>query len=71
MIKSVIKTKEIKLSYDSPKDKYYLDYLLNEQLKTETFYGEYALEEYLSNVLNFNTEDINQLYSEMNLILYR
>lgn len=61
---------KIKLTYDSTKDKYYLDILSNGQANTVTFYGEYALEEHLRDTFNFNTEQINKLYSEMRTITY-
>ena len=61
---------EIKLTYDTAKDKYYLDIHSEKQTETVTFYGEYALEEYLRDVFNFNLAQINNLYSEMRQIKY-
>lgn len=69
-IKSDIDNKKIKLTYDAAKDKYYLDIFTYRQSNTETFYGEYALEEYLRNDLCFDSEQINKLYSEMHQIVY-
>lgn len=61
---------EIKLTYDTAKDKYYLDIYSEKQTETVTFYGEYALEEYLRDVFNFDLAQINNLYSEMRQIEY-
>lgn len=61
---------KIKLTYDTAKDKYYLDMYSGKQTETVTFYGEFALEEYLRSNLFFETEQINQLYSEMHEITY-
>ena len=55
---------KIQLTYDAAKDKYYLDIFAYRQSNTETFYGEYALEEYLRNDLCFDSEQINKLYSK-------
>lgn len=64
-IKSGIATKEFVLTYDRPKDKYYLDQCAYGEMWTETFYGEYALEEYLRDRWQFSQEQINELYSNM------
>lgn len=61
---------KIKLTYDSAKDKYYLDMYSDKQTKTVTFYGEYALEEYLRDDFNFDLANINNLYSKMRQIEY-
>ncbi|MBR2526163.1 hypothetical protein IKE67_06815 [bacterium] len=61
---------EIKLTYDTAKDKYYLDIYSDKQTETVTFYGEYALEEYLRDVFNFDLAQINNLYSQMRQIEY-
>lgn len=61
---------EIKLTYDTAKDKYYLDISTDKQTETVTFYGKYALEEYLRDVFNFDFAQINNLYSEMRQIQY-
>lgn len=68
--KSDIDNKKIQLTYDAAKDKYYLDIFAYRQSNTETFYGEYALEEYLRNDLCFDSEQINKLYSEMHEVVY-
>ena len=69
-IESTLVAKVLMLTYDSAKDKYYLDILTNGKQNTVTFYGEFALEEYLREAWNFDIEQINQLYSEMHTILY-
>ena len=61
---------KIKLTYDTAKDKYYLDVYSKKQTETVTFYGEYALEEYLRDNFDFDTEKINKLYADMNQIKY-
>ena len=61
---------EIKLTYDTAKDKYYLDIHSGKQTDTVTFYGEYALEEYLRANFDFDTEKINKLYTDMRQIKY-
>lgn len=61
---------KIKLTYDTAKDKYYLDMYSDKQTKTVTFYGGYALEEYLRDNFNFDTKKVNKLYSEMSQIEY-
>lgn len=61
---------EIKLTYDTAKDKYYLDIYSDKKTKTVTFYGEYALEEYLRDNFDFDTEKINKLYTDMRQIKY-
>ena len=61
---------KIKLTYDTAKDKYYLDIHSKKETETVTFYGEYALEEYLRDVFNFDLVQINNLYSEMCQIEY-
>lgn len=61
---------KIKLTYDTAKDKYYLDIHSGKQTDTVTFYGEYALEEYLRVNFDFDTEKINKLYTDMRQIKY-
>mgnify|MGYP003571539093 CR=1 FL=1 len=61
---------KIKLTYDTAKDKYYLDVYSEKQTETVTFYGEYALEEYLRDNFDFDAEKINKLYSKMRQIEY-
>ncbi len=61
---------EIKLTYDTAKDKYYLDIHSGKQTETVSFYGEYALEEYLRDVFDFDIAQINNLYFEMRQIEY-
>ena len=61
---------EIKLTYDTAKDKYYLDIHSGKQTDTVTFYGEYALEEYLRDNFDFDAKKINKLYTDMSQIKY-
>jgi len=64
-IKSGLSTKEFVLTYDRAKDKYYLDQCAYGEMWTDTFYGEWALEEYLRDRWQFSQEQINSLYGSM------
>ena len=64
-LKSGLSTKEFTLDYDSAKDKYYLNCLAYGEWITQTFYGEWALEEYLKTNWNFTEEQIKELYNSM------
>lgn len=54
---------DFEIEYDSSKDKYYLSKNNGELIKT--FYGEWALEEYLKTNWNFTEEQIKELYNSM------
>lgn len=60
-ITSGIATKEFTLNYDGAKDKYYLDICAYGDLWTETFYGKWALFEYLRQTWQFSDKQINKL----------
>lgn len=60
-VKSSISTKEFTLDYDRTKDKYYLSVVAFGEWITETFYGSWALEEYLRDSWNFTNEQIEEL----------
>lgn len=60
-ITSGIATKEFTLNYDKAKDKYYLDICAYGDLWTETFYGKWALFEYLKDMWGFSNKQINKL----------
>lgn len=62
-VKSGLSTKEFTLDYDNAKDKYYLSCVAYGECVTETFYGEYALEEYLRDTWDFSQEQIQELYN--------
>lgn len=64
-VKSSVGTKEFTLDYDAAKDKYYLNCIAYGEWITETFYGEWALEEYLRDTWNFTQEQIQELYNSM------
>lgn len=64
-------TKEFNLCYDTPKDKYYLDICTNGNWEdAKTFYGDWALTEYLRDFYGFNDNQIYTLYSHTNQISY-
>lgn len=67
-IKSGVSTKEFTLDYDSTKDKYYLNICAYGELWTESFFGDYALKEYLRTDWNFEDEQIKGLLNNINLI---
>lgn len=67
-IKSGVATKEFTLDYDSQKDKYYLNICAYGELWMETFYGDYALKEYLRTDWNFEDKQINELLEKVNYI---
>ena len=60
-VKSGLSTKEFTLDYDSAKDKYYLSAIAYGEWITETFYGDYALKEYLRDTWSFTEAQINEL----------
>jgi len=64
-IKSGVATKQFVLTYDRAKDKYYLDICAYGDFWTQTFYGEWALEEYLRDSWDFEQEQISGLYGCM------
>jgi hypothetical protein len=64
-VKSEFSTKEFTLDYDSAKDKYYLSCVAYGEWITKTFYGEYALEEYLRDTWNFSQKQIQELYNSV------
>ena len=59
-IKSGIATKEFSLDYDSLKDKFYLTVCAYGESFNETFFGEWALTEYLRSEWSFEDEQINE-----------
>ena len=61
--KSGLSTQEFTLDYDSAKDKYYLSVIAYGEWITETFYGTWALEEYLRDTWHFSNEQIQELYA--------
>lgn len=67
-IKSGLSSKEFTLDYDELKDKYYLNICAYGELWTKSFFGDYALKEYLYNTWNFNEDQIAELMSKINLI---
>lgn len=67
-ITSGIATKEFTLDYDSTKDKYYLNICAYGELWTETFFGDYALKEYLQADWQFENRQIEELLSKINYI---
>ena len=64
-IKSGITTKEFTLDYDSMKDKFYLSVRAYVDLRKETFFGEWALTEYLRSEWDFNDEQIKELLNNV------
>ena len=64
-VKSGFSTKEFTLDYDSTKNKYYLSCVAHGEWITETFYGEYALEEYLRDTWDFSQKQIQELYNSV------
>lgn len=67
-IKSGISTKEFTLDYDGVKDKYYLNICAYGDLWTESFFGDYALKEYLRTEWDFEDEQIKELLQKVNYI---
>lgn len=63
-VKSSISTKEFTLDYDRAKDKYYLSIVAFGEWITETFYGSWALEEYLRDSWSLTNEQIEELKSK-------
>lgn len=63
-VKSSISTKEFTLDYDRTKDKYYLSIVAFGEWITETFYGSWALEEYLRDSWSLTNEQIEELKSK-------
>lgn len=55
------KKHNFKLCYDSSKDKYYLD----KENESFTFYGDWALSEYLRDEYDFNEEQIQEAISKI------
>ena len=56
----------IEITYQSDKDKYYIDYIYNnERYKTETFYDAYSVLEYLINNLFMNYDEASNLINEV------
>ena len=67
-IKNGLASKEFTLDHDELKDKYYLNICAYGDFWTETFFGGYALEEYLRTEWNFEDEQIQELYTKVNKI---
>ncbi len=67
-IKSGAATKEFTLDYDRLKDKYYLNICAYGEMWTETFFGDYALKEYLRDMWQFSDEQLNELLNKVNEI---
>lgn len=56
----------IEITYQSDKDKFYIDYICNDKrYYTETFYDTYSILEYLTNNLFMNYDDANNLINEV------
>lgn len=56
----------IEITYQSDKDKFYIDYIYNnKRYKTETFYDAYSILEYLTNNVFINYDDARELIIEV------
>ena len=55
----------IEITYQSDKDKFYIDYIYNNKRTTLTFYNTYSILEYLTNNLFMNYDDANNLINEV------
>lgn len=56
----------IEITYQSDKDKYYIDYICNDKrYYTEIFYNTYSILEYLINNLFMSYDDANNLINEV------
>lgn len=52
----------IEITYQSDKDKFYIDYIYNnKRYDTATFYDRYSVIEYLVEYLNMTYDDVNAL----------
>ena len=56
----------IEITYQSDKDKFYIDYIYNnKRYHTETFYDAYSILEYLTNNLFMSYDEANNLINEV------
>lgn len=56
----------IEVTYQSDKDKYYIDYIYNnKRYDTSIFYDRYSVLEYLTDYLFMNYDDANNLINEV------
>lgn len=56
----------IEITYQSYKDKFYIDYIYNDnRYDTSTFYGRYSVIEYIVEYLNMNYDDANSLIDDV------
>lgn len=56
----------IEITYQSDKDKFYIDYIYNDKrYYTETFYNTYSILEYLTNNLFMNYDEASILINEV------
>ena len=56
----------IEITYQSDKDKFYIDYIYNDKTYyTETFFDTYSILEYLTNNLLMNYDDASKLINDV------
>lgn len=56
----------IEITYQSDKDKFYIDYIYNDKVYyTKSFYDTYSILEYLANNLFMDYDDANNLINEV------
>ena len=56
----------IEITYQSDKDKYYIDYIYNNKTYyTKSFYDTYSILEYLTNNLFMNYDEANNLINDV------
>ena len=56
----------IEITYQSDKDKFYIDYIYNDKTcYTKSFYDTYSILEYLTNNLFMNYDEANNLINEV------
>ena len=56
----------IEITYQSDKDKFYIDYIYNDKVYyTKSFYDTYSILEYLTNNLFMNYDEANNLINDV------